>query len=52
LVEVDTAEVTALLEQVRMTASRAAARRLRSTLEELFNDAVVDGLLPRSPLSG
>ena len=52
LAEVDTAEVTALLEQVRMTASRAAARRLRSTLEELFNGAVVDGLLPRSPLSG
>jgi hypothetical protein len=50
LAEVDTAEVTALLEQVRMTASPAAVRQFRSTLQELFNDAVADGLLPRSPL--
>lgn len=52
LAEVTAAEVTALLEQVRTTASPAAVRQLRSTLQELFNDAVVDGLLPRSPLRG
>ena len=52
LAEVATPEVAALLEQVRMAASPAAVRQLRSTLQELFNDAVVDGLLPRSPLDG
>ena len=52
LAEVVSAEVTVLLEQVRMTAPPAAVTQLRSTLQELFNDAVVDGLLPRSPLDG
>ena len=52
LAEVATAEVAALPEQVRMAASPAAVRQLRSTLQELFNDAVVDGLLPQSPLDG
>ena len=52
MAEVATPEVAALLEQVRMAASPAAVRQLRSTLQELFNDAVVDGLLPRSPLDG
>jgi hypothetical protein len=52
LAEVAAPEVAALLEQVRMTAPPAAVRQLRSTLQELSNDAVVDGLLPRIPLDG
>ena len=52
LAEVTVDEVMALLERVRVTASPAAARQLRFTLQELFNDAVVDGLLPPTPLDG
>lgn len=50
LVEVTAAEITALLEQVELAVSPAAAAQVRSTLQELFFDVVADGLMARSPV--
>lgn len=43
LAEVTAAEVMALLEQVEMAVSPAAAAQLRSTVQELFADVVAEG---------
>ena len=50
LVEVTPAEVAALLEQVRTYGSPAAAAQVLGTLEELFDEAVDDGIIARSPV--
>jgi hypothetical protein len=50
LVEVTPAEIAALLEQVGTTASAVAAEQLRTTLRELFADAVDEGVIARSPV--
>ena len=51
LVEVSTSEIAALLEQVGAGVSPARAEQVRATLQELFADAVDDGLVARSPVT-
>lgn len=50
LVGVMPGEVAALLEQVRTDGSPAVAAQVLGTLDELFADAVDDGIVARSPV--
>lgn len=50
LVEVTPAEIVALLAQVRADVSPDVPDQVRATLQELFADAVDDGIIARSPV--
>ena len=49
-VEVTTAEIAALLEQVSVIVSPTEAEQLQATLRGPFSDAVDDGIIARSPV--